>query len=68
MKAKNILILGSAPNALRVIDWDLDCFGSIVAINNAWRISPMWTHSIFPSDFPSEKRPIPTQNHRIYFF
>jgi hypothetical protein len=54
---KKILILGSAPDAIRAADFDINSFTSIVAINNAWKITPRWTHSIFPTDFPFEKRP-----------
>jgi hypothetical protein len=49
--------LGSAPDAIRAAEFELNSFTSIVAINNAWKITPRWTHSIFPTDFPFERRP-----------
>ncbi|MDG2474609.1 MAG: hypothetical protein P8M50_04935 [Paracoccaceae bacterium] len=60
MKVKNILILGSAPNAVIAKDWSLAPFSSLIVINNAWKIRPDWTHNIFPTDFPNEKRPKPS--------
>lgn len=59
MKDENILILGSAPDAILSRDWSLDQFSSIVAINNAWKIHSNWTHNIFPSDFPIKNQPKP---------
>ena len=53
----NILIVGSAPSAPCVADWDTRCFDAIVVINNAWRAVPQWTHLIHPEDFPPERRP-----------
>ena len=49
--------MGSAPDAVRAADFDVNSFASIVAINNAWKITPRWTHSIFPTDFPFDRRP-----------
>jgi len=51
-----VLILGSAPDALRARAWEAHPFDAIVAVNNAWKVRDDWTHSIFPSDFPDEKR------------
>lgn len=53
----NILILGSAPNAIVARDWPIEKFQYIIAINNAWKIRSDWTHNIFPTDFPLENRP-----------
>jgi len=53
----NILILGSAPNAIVAREWPMKQFEYIIAINNAWKIRSDWTHSIFPTDFPLENRP-----------
>lgn len=72
-----ILILGSAPNAVLAKDWPKKKFKYIVAINNAWKIRSDWTHNIFPTDFPELNRPkktahqslisaddyVPVQNH-----
>ena len=61
MKTNNILILGSAPNAILAKNWSLDSFKSLVTINNAWKIRSDWTYNIFPTDFPIKNRPNPTQ-------
>ena len=52
-----VLIIGSAPSATAVRDWDISAFDAVVAINNAWQIRPDWTHHIHPEDFPEERRP-----------
>ncbi|MCF6445333.1 hypothetical protein [Nereida sp. MMG025] len=52
-----ILILGSGPQAVQAAEWDVSAFDHIVAINNAWRVRPDWTHLIHPEDFPRDKRP-----------
>ncbi len=53
-----ILILGSAPYAVDAAAWDRSAFDHIVAINNAWRIRPDWSHMIHPEDFPEDRRPV----------
>ena len=63
---KKILILGSAPDAIRASGFDKKLFDSIVAINNAWKISPYWSHSIFPTDFPVDRRPIERSNQTLH--
>ena len=65
MKIKNVLILGSAPNALLAKNWSLASINSLVTINNAWKIRSDWTHNIFPTDFPLKKRPTPTPSQRL---
>ncbi len=65
LKIENVLILGSAPNALTARDWPLRYFNSLVVINNAWKIRSDWTHNIFPTDFPKEKRPKPTEEQSL---
>ena len=62
----NILIIGSAPSAIIANEWDLRIFDKIVAINNAWKISPLWTNSIFPEDFPIDKRPVPNSKQTVH--
>ena len=52
-----VLILGSAPDALRCRDWPRAPFDRIVAINNAWRLRPDWDDLVMPEDFPAERRP-----------
>ncbi|CAM5471141.1 hypothetical protein MAUB1S_07917 [Mycolicibacterium aubagnense] len=52
-----VLVLGSAPDALEVREWDRSAIASIVAINNAWVIRDDWDYLIYPDDFPSERLP-----------
>ncbi|WP_417268869.1 hypothetical protein [Celeribacter sp.] len=54
---ERVLILGSGPAAPDAARWDLSNFDAVVAINNAWRAMPDWTHHIHPDDFPPELRP-----------
>ncbi len=65
MKKNNVLILGSAPDAILARDWPEDRFNSIIVINNAWKIRHDWSYHIFPNDFPQEKRPIPNRKQRL---
>ncbi|MCC6608774.1 MAG: hypothetical protein IT515_03730 [Burkholderiales bacterium] len=60
-----VLVIGSAPEAVRAREVDTRQVGSIVAINNAWRIRPDWTHLVHPADFPPERRPRPARGQRI---
>ena len=41
-----VLIVGSAPDALRIKSFDLSAFTSCVAINNAWRLKKDWDYVI----------------------
>jgi len=52
-----VLLLGSGPNVVEAADWQVDQFDHIVAINNAWRVRPDWTHLVHPSDFPEDRMP-----------
>ncbi len=54
---KKVLIVGSAPDALRVADWDTSVFSHTVVINNAWRACPSWDCWIYPEDFPTDRHP-----------
>ena len=54
-----VLILGSAPDALRAATWPKRESCKIVSINNAWRIRDDWDYNIHPDDFPAENRPRP---------
>ena len=65
-KERKILILGSAPDSIGIVDWEVGIFDAIVAINNAWRVTADWTHSIFPSDFPVEKHPIAGRGQSLH--
>jgi hypothetical protein len=52
------LIVGSAPSAKDLVDLRLDGVCRI-SVNNAWRIRNDFHYSIFPKDFPAERRPGP---------
>lgn len=54
---KKVLIVGSAPDAIRSADWDTSCLSHTVVINNAWRACPSWNCWIYPEDFPSDRHP-----------
>ena len=56
-KLKKVLIVGSAPDAVRTAGWDTSFFDHIIAINNAWMVCPSWSYLIFPDDFPKERHP-----------
>jgi hypothetical protein len=60
-----VLMLGSAPDALLARDWDRGSFDHILAINNAWRIRPDWSHWIHPWDFPETGRPTPAAGQTV---
>lgn len=53
----SVLIIGSGPQAPLARLWERNAFTHIVAINNAWRVRPDWTHTIFPEDFPKASQP-----------
>ncbi len=58
MKKLNVvLMIGSAPDALRARTWDLCAFTSCVVINNAWQITEAWDYLVYPEDFPAERMP-----------
>lgn len=52
-----VLIIGSAPDALRSRSWSKHAFSHVVAINNAWQVRDDWDFLIHPDDFPSQKMP-----------
>jgi len=76
---KIVLIVGSAPDALRVSGWDTSIFAHRVVINNAWQVCDTWDCLIYPEDFPPDRHPpldqtrgkqlitanefVPVQNH-----
>lgn len=57
----NVLILGSGVSGEMVKDLDLSNH-YVIAINNAWRLTPFWTHHLFPDDFNG---PFPTKLNQI---
>lgn len=52
-----VLIVGSAPDAVRSAAWDTSCFTHTLVINNAWRACPSWNCWIYPEDFPPDRHP-----------
>jgi hypothetical protein len=56
---KKVLIVGSAPDAIRTADWDTSGLSHVLVINNAWMACPSWNCWIYPEDFPSERHPGP---------
>jgi hypothetical protein len=52
-----VLILGSAPDAVRARAWPRAAVKHIVAINNAWQIRSDWDYLIHPDDFPADRMP-----------
>jgi hypothetical protein len=52
-----ILIVGSAPDAIRINSLDLSLFNNCIAINNAWRLKCDWDYVIYPEDFPTQRQP-----------
>ena len=52
-----VLIVGSAPDAVKTADWDTSCFSHTVVINNAWKACPSWSCLIYPEDFPIDRHP-----------
>jgi hypothetical protein len=59
-----VLIIGSAPDAVRAARWDKVHFNHVVAINNAWKIRNDWDFLIHPEDFPKEKQPPSYQSNQ----
>ena len=60
-----VLMLGSAPMAVAARDWPRAPFDHVLAINNAWRIRPDWDDTIYPWDFPDDRRPVPGPGQRL---
>ena len=52
-----VLIVGSAPDAVRINSLDLSLFNNSVAINNAWKLRQDWDYAIYPEDFPIQRQP-----------
>ncbi len=53
-----VLMLGSAPMAAEAANWPRAPFDLVVAINNAWRVRPDWDATVYPWDFPQDRRPV----------
>ena len=52
-----VLLVGSAPDAVRVKEWNLEVFSSCVVINNAWQLIEDWDYLVFPEDLPDDRLP-----------
>ena len=55
--ANKVLILGSGPNVVEILEQDLSGYDKIVVINNAWKVIEGWTDHIYPHDFPNQNKP-----------
>lgn len=60
-----LLMLGSAPMALKARDWPRAPFDRILAINNAYLVRPDWDDMVHPWDFPAERIPTPGPGQRL---
>jgi hypothetical protein len=60
-----VLLIGSAPDALRAKEFDLRNVSDVVAINNAWRVRPDWTFLLHAGDFPEERLPVPGKGQTV---
>lgn len=52
-----VLLIGSAPDAVRCKAWPKSLFREIVAINNAWRVRDDWDVLVHSGDFPRDRLP-----------
>ena len=52
-----VLIVGSAPDAVRINSLDFSLFNNSVAINNAWKLRQDLDYAIYPEDFPTQRQP-----------
>ena len=51
------LIIGSGPDAKFAANFVIERFDYVIVINNAWRATPLWTHLVYPYDFPADRMP-----------
>ncbi len=61
-----VLIIGSAPDAVRARGINRRHVSAIVAINNAWRIRNDWSHLVHAGDFPAEALPTAKPGQEIH--
>ena len=61
---RTVLVLGSAPDAVRCRDWPMPGVSDIVAINNAWRLRDDWDYVVAPDDFPPDRWPSSVAEHQ----
>ena len=62
----NVLVIGSAPDAIQAQNWDMQVFDQVIAINNAWRVAVRWDELIFPYDFLDENKPVRLLDHQKF--
>ena len=60
-----VLIIGSAPDAVKAVNLDKATFTKIIAINNAWKVRQDWDYLIHPEDFPTENHPANVAQNQI---
>ncbi|MEM7444698.1 MAG: hypothetical protein AAF414_15355 [Pseudomonadota bacterium] len=63
---KIVLVIGSAPDAMRARDIDQRLLSGIVVINNAWRVRDDWTHLVHAGDFPAKSIPTPGPGQQVH--
>lgn len=57
---KTVLLVGSAPDAVRARDLEPRHLSAVVAVNNAWQIRDDWMFCVHADDFPASRRPAPS--------
>ena len=58
------LIIGSGPDAKYAAALPLARFDYVIVINNAWQATPLWTHLVYPYDFPADRMPPQIASHQ----
>ena len=58
------LIIGSGPDARYANTLPLKRFDYVIVINNAWQATPLWTHLVYPYDFPADRMPKQITSHQ----
>ncbi len=59
---RTVLLVGSAPDAVRARDIEPRHLSAVVAVNNAWQVREDWTYCVHAGDFPETRRPVPSQD------
>jgi hypothetical protein len=52
-----VVLLGSAPEAVKIRDWSLPDNVILTCINNSYRVREDWQYLVYPGDFPAERLP-----------
>ena len=58
------LIIGSGPDARYASTLPIERFDYVIVINNAWQTTPLWTHLVYPYDFPADRMPKQITSHQ----